>query len=48
MPGMPATHGKAMALGTPMMAKRKREDMLDISVVELGLNMMWSRLKDGE
>ena len=36
MPGMPAIHGNAMALGTAMMASKKRVDMLSDCGVEAG------------
>ena len=38
---MRATHGNATALGKTVMARRKKRDMLVVSVVEVGLNMVW-------
>ena len=35
--GKPATHGNAMALGTIIMARRRRVDILAKRVVEAGL-----------
>lgn len=37
IPGIPATHGNAMALGTIIMARRRGVDMLGKRVVEAGL-----------
>ena len=36
MPGMPAIHGNAIALGTAMTASKKRCDMLSDCVMEAG------------
>ena len=36
MPGMPAIHGNAIALGTAMTASKKRLDMLSDCVIEAG------------
>ena len=36
MPGMPAIHGNAIALGTAMTARKKRLDMLSDCVIEVG------------
>ena len=36
MPGMPAIHGNAIALGTAMTASKKRRDMPSDCAVEAG------------